>query len=107
MEIMGRLAFAGVLIAYIYHPVLMFIEHMFFPSRYEFRLREYRMLASKLLLNDLMMIETINKEREQLGMPPIPEKPVMDHFKGIGPWASLRNRAVGLIGQAIRDMGGK
>jgi hypothetical protein len=94
------------LISVLFYPIIQVIDHLLFTHDFEHRLQEYRVLAAKLALNEYLMIRTINEERKQLGLPPIPEKAVIESFDGIGPWTVLKNKCNALIGDALRNITG-
>lgn len=86
------------------YPVVQVIDHLLFPHNMEHRIEEYRMLAAKLALNEYMMIRIINEERKQLGMPPIPDKAIIERFNDIGPWALLKAKCAALVNDALKNV---
>ena len=104
MNIVFGIGITVILVIFVFYPVLQFIDHILFSHNMEDRVAEYRMFAAKLALTEYLMIRVINEERAQLGMSPIPEQAVIDQFKGMGPWTSIKVRANALLADALRNI---
>jgi hypothetical protein len=106
MNFLVGILLTALLVAMIFYPIVQVIDAVLFTHNLEHRLQEYRVLAAKLALNEYIMIRTINEERKQLGMPPIPERAVIEQFDGIGAWTVLRTKCAALVDDALRAVAG-
>jgi hypothetical protein len=97
--------FALVVLVVLFYPAILFVDHMLFPHLMEGRMREYRVIAAKLIMNEYMSVQIINKKREQMGLPLIPYNTVLEGLdQGFGPWATLRMKANAMIQDALRHV---
>lgn len=106
MNVLIGILLTVLLVVVVLYPIVQIVDHLLFSHNLEHRVQEYRMLAAKLALNEYMMIHIINEERKQLGMPPIPERAVVEQFDGIGPWTVLKTKCAAIINDALKNVTG-
>ena len=104
MNIVFGIGATLVLIFLIFYPAIQFIDHMIFPSSMQHQFAKYKVVAAKMVLNEYLMIETINRQRAILGLDPIPHQPVIEQFKGIGPWSGLKAKCVAIVNDALKKV---
>ena len=93
-----------VLIFLVFYPAIQFVDHIIFPSSMQHQLAKYKIVAAKMALNEYLMVQTINQQRAKLGLDPIPHEPVIDRFKGIGPWSGLKAKCVAIVNEALKGV---
>lgn len=81
-----------VVILLLFYPVAVLVDRLLFGSWYDDRIREWRILASKLTLTEAVLVDGINAVRKQHGLPEIPAKPVIEGFGQVGPWTEFKDQ---------------
>jgi len=82
MAMLLPLAFLAVAFIWNIYPLFLLLSEILFSDLKAEREKEWRMMASKLALTELRMIEEINITRQQMGMDLLPYKPVVAHMQG-------------------------
>ena len=98
MSIMIPLIFLIVAFIWNIFPYALLLTEMLFDDPKAEREKEWRILASKLALTELRMLSELNITRQQMGMSPLPYKPVVAHLKGMA-WGGLTLR----IKESVRN----
>lgn len=104
MNIIFGIGLTILLVVFVFYPIVQWLDHILFSHNMENRVTEYKLFAAKLALTEYLMIQIVNAERAQLSLAPIPEQAVIDQFKGIGPWTSLKLRCQAIVNDALRTI---
>ena len=90
----------------VFNPIMRIWDRAIARYKMASRIEDYKRLAIQKILDECLMIETINQERATLGLPPFPHKAIIEQFKGIGPWTLLKTKCASIVNDALKNVTG-
>ena len=98
------LAVLGIVL--VFNPIMRIFDRMMVKDKMSSRVADYKRLAMQKILDEYLMIETINQERKLLGLSPFPHRAIIEQFKGIGPWTMLKTKCAAIVSDALKNVTG-
>ena len=106
MSTFWAICLAIIAILVVFNPIMRIFDRALARGKMEDRVADYKRLAIQKILDEYLMIETINQERKRLGLDPFPHRAVIEQFKGIGPWTLLKTKCASIVNDALKNVTG-